>query len=101
MAFDIRNPLWMVCFSTKHRWFEDVSTYVQNDLPVQYRDKVFPSLLLNPDKSLKAFGYEAEQQFISRKEERSEDYYYFRRFTTDFFSNQVSSIFLEFQPFGI
>lgn len=38
-------------------------------------------LLLNPDKSFKAFGYEAENEYTQLAEDgEHEDYYYFRRF---------------------
>jgi len=53
------------------------------------------ALLLNPDKTFKAFGYEAENQYIELSEEDKDvqKYYYFHRFKMVLHKNRVGFCF--------
>lgn len=102
LAIDIRDSSWSVAFSTKHNWFNvlvhlwDCSYLMHMTGP--------SSLLLNPDKSFKAFGSDAENQVNFGKGQELENYYYFRRFATEFYSKRVSvnsDVFLIFVPLNM
>lgn len=78
---------------------------------VQLWDKVLDidmagpcSLLLNPDKSFKAFGSDAENQVNFGQGQELGNCYYFPRFATAFYSKRVSvsvDFFLLFVPFNM
>ena len=51
-------------------------------------------LLLNEKKDFEAFGYEAEKQYLSLvKENKQNKMFYFRRFKTKLFGNNVRTNF--------
>lgn len=53
------------------------------------------ALLLDANKEIKAFGYEAEDQYIElAREEEHEDYYFFHRFKMILHSEKVSIVML-------
>lgn len=87
-AFDIRNSSWCCAFSY---WGEcsEVKTFnwcssnsnVSNTLPA--------SLLLNPDKSFKAFGYEAQEQYGRLGDVSRAGYYFFQEVMSVFDSQKA------------
>lgn len=98
-AFDIRNSSWCCAFSY---WgeYSEVKTFnwcssnsnVSNTLPA--------SLLLNPDKSFKAFGYEAQEQYGRLGDVSRAGYYFFQEVMSVFDSQKVGLIYVYIQPFS-
>lgn len=95
-AFDIRNSSWCCAFSY---WGEcsEVKTIswcssnsnVSNTLPA--------SLLLNPDKSFKAFGYEAQEHYGRLGDVERAGYYFFQEVMSVFDSQKVCFIYVYIQ----
>lgn len=55
------------------------------------------SLLLNPDKSFKAFGYEAQEQYARLTGGSRMDFYFFQEVMSVFDSQKVSFIYVYIQ----
>lgn len=100
LAIDIRDSLWSVAFSTKNDWLHVFAELWDGSIHM----KGPSSLLLNPDKSFKAFGSDAENQVDFGEGQELGNYYYFRRFATAFYSKRVSvnsDVFLLFVPLNM
>lgn len=85
-AFDIRTSSWSSAFSFWGNWFDVKTTNWQTNNQ-RYVNVVPASLLLNQDKSFRAFGYEAEEQYDDAKDDEKRDIFFFQRITTAFESS--------------
>lgn len=78
---------WNYSFSFHREW----SKVLEDSKKVQRELHSVPSLLLNPDKTFNAFGYEAQENYSELCEDKHEkQYYYFDNITSIFESNQAS-----------
>lgn len=85
-AFDIRTSSWSSAFSFWGNWFDVKTTNWQTNNQ-RYVNVVPASLLLNQDKSFRAFGYEAEEQYDDTEDDEKRDFFFFQRITTAFESS--------------
>lgn len=98
-AFDIRNSSWCCAFSYWGKCSEvktinwcSSNSNVSNTLPA--------SLLLNPDKSFKAFGYEAQEHYGRLGDVERAGYYFFQEVMSVFYSQKVCFIYVYIQLFS-
>lgn len=82
-AFDCVHLSWCCCF-----WGEDNQQHLAKFPPDLDDDRVF--LLFNPDKSLRAFGNEAEREYSDLRWEGHTDSYFFQGIESFFDPEQVS-----------
>lgn len=85
-AFDIRTSSWSSAFSFWGNWFDVKTTNWQTNNQ-RYVNVVPASLLLNQDKSFRAFGYEAEEQYDDAEDDEKRDFFFVQRITTAFESS--------------
>lgn len=79
-AFNLTNSSWGCAFSPRGHHSTVRSFQWQNRCNIS---QTLPaSLLLNPDKSLKAFGYKAQEQYEHLKEEQRNAFYFFQEVTS-------------------
>ena len=86
---------WNYSFSFHREW----SKVLEDGKNVRRSSELHcvPSLLLNPDKTFNAFGYEAQEHYSELCEDNNEkQYYYFDNITSIFESNQASYYFIWF-----
>lgn len=87
-AFDLRNSSWGCAFSPRGHW-SDVRTINWCSMRFNMSNTLPASLLLNPDKSFRAFGYEAREQYDCLKDEQRMAFYFFQEITSVLDSQQV------------
>lgn len=87
-AFDLRNSSWSCAFSPRGHW-SDVRTINWCSMRFNMSNTLPASLLLNPDKSFRAFGYEAQEQYACLTGRRME-FYFFQDIMSVFDSQKVS-----------
>lgn len=90
-AFDIRNSSWGCAFSLCGHW-SDVRTinWNSNKWNRNVSQTLPASLLLNPDKSLMAFGFDAQEQYECLTDEQRMAFYFFQEITSVLDSQKVS-----------
>lgn len=87
-AFDLRNSSWGCAFSPRGRQ-SDVRSIIWSSK--RCISSTLPaSLLLNPDKSFRAFGNEAQKQYERLKDEQRWEFYFFQDITSVLDSQKVS-----------
>ena len=89
IALYIGDTSWNNSFSFRREWSKvlEESQNIQRSCELH----CVPSLLLNPDKTFNAFGYEAQENYSRLCEGYNEKrYYYFENITSIFESDQVS-----------
>ena len=98
-AIDFGTTYSGYAFSSKDNWAKVITNHVNLSGGNQISQKAPTALLLNPDKTFKAFGYEAEQQYANLASDDNNNckkFYFFQKFKlilkTDF--EHVSNIFL-------
>lgn len=88
-AFDLRNSSWGCAFSPWGHW-SDVRTINWCSKRFNMSNTLPASLLLNPDKSFRAFGYEAQEQYARLTGGSRMDFYFFQEIMSVFDSGKVS-----------
>lgn len=108
-AFDFGHTYSGYAFSWRSKWNDVLVNLPQNKGYMQR--KAPPNLLLNPDQSFCAFGYDAENIFcdMGLKDSKSDDetvnfnkqnysnYYYFQKLTKFLHNENVSQLIMTFQ----
>lgn len=87
-AFDLRNSSWSCAFSPRGHW-SDVRTINWCSMRFNMSNTLPASLLLNPDKSFRAFGYEAREQYGCLEDEQRMEFYFFQEITSVLDSQKV------------
>lgn len=88
-AFDLRNSSLGCAFSPRGHW-SDVRTINWCSKRFNMSNTLPASLLLNPDKSFRAFGNEAQKQYERLKDEQRWEFYFFQDITSVLDSQKVS-----------
>lgn len=97
-AIDFGTTYSGYAFSSKDDWGKEPLKIITNNWNAGAKNllstKAPTTLLLNPDKSLRSFGYEAETKYAEmiEDEENFEDHYYFHCFKMLLHSNKVSNV---------
>lgn len=87
-AFNLTNSSWGCAFSPRGHHSTVRSFQWQNRCNIS---QTLPaSLLLNPDKSFRAFGYEAQEQYACLTGRRRMEFYFFQDIMSVFDSQKVS-----------
>ena len=94
IAIYIGDKSWNNSFSFRREW----SKVLAESQNIQRTDEVHnvPSLLLNPDKTFNAFGYEAQENYSGLCEDHNEKRYYFFENITSIFESGQASFYLCF-----
>lgn len=112
-AFDFGHTYSGYAFSWRSKWNDVLVNLPQNKGYMQI--KAPPTLLLNPDQSFCAFGYDAENIFsdMELRDSKSDDetanfnkqncsnYYYFKKLTKFLHNENVSQLIMTFQSVNI